>query len=292
MNVFYLKTKFFLLFLILSTISFGSSLTDKKEKKEDTEFVIAASELDKVLLLNSNKEIVREIDAENTYDAWELENGNVLYAWHYGVRMVTPSDSVCFNYESEDEIFACQPLANDNILIAECTKGRLLEVNFKGEIVKEIPLTFNIGGHSCFRGVRKLKNGHYLVSHYADKTVREYNENGVVIMEFKRPVNVYASQRLDNGNTVISDRFSISIYDTKGALIWEFNTKEYPQLGVYHLAGFQYLPNDEIVVCNWLGHAPYQKGIPIFKINLEKEILWKYENAKQTYSCANIQVIQ
>lgn len=276
----------------MSTILFASNAADKKNKKEETAFVVAASELNKVILLNSKKEIIREIDATNTYDAWELKNGNVLYAWRHGVRLVTPSDSVCLNYETKSEIFACQPIDNDNILIGDCTKGRLLEVNLKGDVIKEIALTFTKGGHSCFRGARKLKNGNYLVSHYADKTVREYDNNGVVVMEFKRPLNVYASQRLDNGNTVISDQFSISMYDIKGKMIWEFDTKKYPQLGVYHLTGFQYMPNDEIVVCNWLGHPPYHKGIPIFKINLEKEILWMFENAKQTYSCANVQVMQ
>ncbi len=292
MNLFYFKINFLLLIFSMSTVSCASYVTCKKKKKDDIAFVIASSEIDKVVLLNSKKEVAREIHADNTYDAWKLENGNVLYAWHYGVRMVTPADSLCFNYETKSEIFACQPIDNNNILIGDCTKGRLLEMNLKGDVIKEIPLTFTNGGHACFRGARKLKNGHYLVSHYADKTVREYNPKGAVVMEIKRPLPVYASQRLDNGNTVISDQFSMSMYDAKGKMIWEFDTKKYPQLGVYHLTGFQYLPNDEIVVCNWLGHPPYHKGIPIFKINLKKEIVWLFENAKQTYSCANVQVIQ
>lgn len=292
MKLLSLKIKFLFLIIGISAVAFGASETKKDNEKEKIDFVIAASELDKVLLINSNEQIVREIDADNTYDAWKLDNGNVLYAWHYGVKIVTPANHVCFSFDSESEIFACQPLSNGDVLIGECSNGRLIEVNAKGEIAKEVKLTYKNGGHGCFRNARKLDNGHYLVSHYADKTVREYNEKGVLIKEFIRPFNVYAAQRLPNGNTVISDKFCISIYNNEGSVIWEFNTKNYPQLGVYHLTGFQYLSNNEIVVCNWLGHKPYHKGVPVFKINLKKEIVWMYMNARQTYSCANIQVIK
>ncbi|WP_430931236.1 hypothetical protein [Saccharicrinis sp. 156] len=264
----------------------------KSEKIKNIKgYVITASELDKVLVLNDKNEIVRKIEANNTYDAWKLKNGNILYACHRGVRLITPADEIIWNYKSKSEIFACQPLGKNKMLVGECSKGRLIEISSTGEILKEIPLTYKKGGHGCFRGARKIKNGHYLVSHHADKTVREYNKNGDVVKEIVRPFNVYAAQRLSNGSTMISDVYCLSIYDKKGKMVWEFDAREYPELGVNHLTGFQVLPNDEIIICNWLGHSPYKKGIPVFKINMNKEILWKYTNAQQTYSCTNIQVL-
>ncbi len=284
-----------LIFILLLSFSHPSLLVasgsvKRAAKATSTAYILCASELDKVLVLNAQKEIIREIEANNTYDACKLKGGNILFAYHRGVKIITPSDEIVFNYQSESEIFACQPIERNRILIGECSAGRLIEVNRKGEILKEIPLRFEIGGHKCMRNARKLKNGNYLVSHYGDKTVREYDRNGVVIREFVRPNNVYAAQRLKNGNTVISDKLSLSVYDQYGTLIWEFNTKDYPELGVNHLAGFRYLPNDEIVVCNWLGHKPFKKGVPVFKINFDKKIIWKFNNAEQTYSCTNIQV--
>ena len=285
------KNVFILILALLSSSTFASEKVKKTHHQKSGGYIVTASERDKVLVLNAKEEIIREIDANNTYDASIFKNGDILFSYHRGVKIISPSDEIKFDFKSESEIFACQSIGKNKILIGECTNGRLIEVNLKGEILKGIPLSFKKGGHGCIRSARKIKNGHYLVNHYADKTVREYDKNGTVIQEFVRPNNVYAAQRLKNGNTVISDKFSLSIYNKEGQMIWEFKATEYPELGVNHLAGFQVLPNDEIIVCNWLGHKPYKKGIPIFKINLKKEILWKYHNANKTYSCTNIQVL-
>lgn len=268
----------------------SSGLSAKKKEKSADGFLVTASELDKVLLINSENEIIREIPAENTYDAWILKNQNILVNVNRGVKIVSPLNEEVFSFKSEHEVYACQPINNNRILIGECSAGRLIEINKKGNILKTIALTFDIGGHSCFRGARKLNNGNYLVAHYGDKTVREYDKNGTVIQEFVRPNQVYSAQRLKNGDTVISDQYTLSIYNKSGVLNWEFDSKEHPELGVNHLTGFQCLPNGDIVICNWLGHPPYQKGIPIFKVNRAKEVIWKFHNAKETYSCTNIQI--
>ncbi|WP_372774726.1 hypothetical protein [Mangrovibacterium sp.] len=282
---------FTILLAVLSpSILVASGNGEKTNKADSVAFIICASERGKVLLLNSREEIIREIEAKNTYDAHQLKGGNILYTCHYGVQIITPADEIAFDYQSESEIFACQAIEKNRILIGECSAGRLLEVDRKGKILKVIPLTYKVGGHICFRSARKLENGNYMVSQYGDKTVREYNSDGEIIQEFVRPNNVYGAHRLENGNTVIADKFALSIYDKNGNLIWEFNAKEYPELGVNHLAGFQYLPNNEIVVCNWLGHKPFKKGVPLFKINLDKKVIWTYNNAAQTCSCTNIQV--
>jgi len=280
-----------LLILISSILLQCSTLSVEEKERNSNAYLVSASELGKVVLINSQNEIIREIPAKNTYDAWMLKNQHILMNVDRGIKIVSPLNEEVFTYKSEQEIYACQPIDNNRILVGECSAGRLIEINKKGEIVKTIALTFDIGGHSCFRGARKLNNGNYLVAHYGDKTVREYDKNGMVIQEFVRPNHVYAAQRLKNGQTVISDQFTLSIYNKSGALAWEFDAKKHPELGVNHLTGFQYLPNGDIVVCNWLGHPPYKKGIPIFKINKSKEIIWKFHNAKETYSCTNIQIL-
>jgi hypothetical protein len=273
----------------LPDYAYAGSNKGKKEKVKG--YIISASERGKVLELDAGAKIIREIDAPNTYDACRLKNGNILIAYHHGVKIVSPDNQLVFDYKSESEIFACQPIGKNKLLIGECSAGQLLEVNYEGEVLKTIPLTFEQGGHSCFRSARKTKNNHYLVAHYADHTVREYDKNGNLIQEFKRPNPVYGVERLKNGKTVISDRYILSIYNKSGKLIWEFDTKKYPELGVFHLSGFECLPNNEFILCNWLGHQLAEIGVPVFKINLEGEVLWKYTNREKTHSCTNIQVL-
>lgn len=277
--------------LLLFTLVFVIASCSQAKEPTITGYMLTASELGQVLELDEAGDISRRISAENTYDVTKLANGNVLYAHHKGVKIVSPEGEEVFTYKSESEIFACQLLSDDKILVGECTAGQLLEMNLKGEISKRISLTYKKGGHGCLRNARKIDDGHYLACHYGDKTVREYDDRGNVLKEFVRPYNVYQAQRLDDGSTIISDKYCMSIYDTKDVMIWEFDAREYPSLGVNHLAGFEVLPNGEILICNWLGHHPYKEGVPLFKINREKEILWKYTNAEQTYSCTNVQVL-
>ena len=84
---------------------------------------------------------------------------------------------VVFEYQSASEIYACQRLPNGNTFIGECNAGRLLEVEPSGKVVKEIRLLpeGKDGGHLYMRNARRLANGHYLVAHYGDDVVREYD---------------------------------------------------------------------------------------------------------------------
>jgi hypothetical protein len=68
----------------------------------------------------------------------------------------------------------------------------------------------------------------------------------------------------------------ISVYNKKNELVWEWNAEDHPELGVYHLTGFELLPSNELLVCNWLGHYPLHKGIPMFSVDFDKNITWKY----------------
>ena len=84
---------------------------------------------------------------------------------------------VVFDYQSASEIYACQRLSDGNTFIGECNAGRLLEVDPSRQIVKEIRLLPDgkDGGHLYMRNARRLANGHYLVTHYGEDAVREYD---------------------------------------------------------------------------------------------------------------------
>ena len=57
---------------------------------------------------------------------WVLPNGNLLLTTGHGVKEVTRSKEVVFDYQSTNEIYACQRLTNGNTFIGECSSGRLL----------------------------------------------------------------------------------------------------------------------------------------------------------------------
>ena len=124
-------------------------------------------------------------------------------------------------YKGRVEVHAFQPLPDGRRMVAETGNKRIVEVDRDGKIVKEVPLTVDKPDpHRDTRMVRKLDNGHYLVCHEGDGAVREYDDTGKVVWEYKldlagRPrspghgpeghgTEVFGAIRLPNGNTLIA----------------------------------------------------------------------------------------
>ena len=164
------------------------------------------------------------------HDLWLLPNGNVLLALSINtVGEVTPDKKIVWKYTAKPkagyrgrvEVHGFQPLPDGRVMIGETGNKRIVEVNRDGKIVKEVPLTVDKPDpHRDNRMVRKLDNGHYLVCHEGDGAVREYDDSGKVVWQFKldldgRPaspghgpeghgINVFGAIRLSNGNTLIA----------------------------------------------------------------------------------------
>ena len=131
----------------------------------------------KVFLVDDRGKVEWSYDAANANDIWVLPNDNLLFNTGHGAKEVTRDKKVVFSYESTSEIYACQRLANGNTFIGECNAGRLLEVNPAGQIVHQVRLLpeGKDGGSAYMRNARKLANGNYIVAHYGDQVVREYD---------------------------------------------------------------------------------------------------------------------
>ena len=146
------------------------------------------------------------IPASSCNDLWVLPNGNLLFNTGHGVREVSRDKQILFDYQSTNEIYACQRLPNGNTFIGECNSGRLLEVEPSGRIASEIRLLpeGKDGGHAYMRNARRLANGHYLVTHYGDQVVKEYDPKGTVVRSIPALGGPHSAVRLPNGNTLIS----------------------------------------------------------------------------------------
>lgn len=144
-----------------------------------------------IVFIMENNRIVWQHKAPESNDIWVLPNGNLLFSTGKGVLEVTRQNDTVFHYASESPIFACQRLKNGNTFIGECNAGRLLEVSPEGNIVSDIcilPEGISDGTFAFMRNARKLDNGHYLVAHYGDECVKEYDQAGKVVWQVKYPV--------------------------------------------------------------------------------------------------------
>ena len=142
-----------------------------------------------IVFVMENNQMVWKHKAPDSNDLWILPNGNILFTTGHGVLEMTRQNDTIFHYESKSPVFACQRLKNGNTFVGECVTGRMLEISPKGKIVKEtciLPKGVKDGGFAFMRNARRLDNGHFLVAHYGDQCVKEYDANGKVVWKLIR----------------------------------------------------------------------------------------------------------
>lgn len=241
--------------------------------------LIAEHAHDRVALLNERGEVVWDYSVPHPQDVWMLPGGNILTTYYQGVREVTRAKKVVWEYKTSkpNEIPNCQPLPDGNVLIGIVGECRLIEVNRKGSILREIKLqTTEKTPHAQFRMCRKTPEGTYLVPFTAEGAVREYDAGGKVIREFPRKPSPVAALRLPNGNTLISAGGEVAEYDADNNIVWRVDAEWLPDIQFGTLAGLQRLPNGNTIVCNWnTSDTDGRVGAHIFELTPDKRVLWQ-----------------
>ena len=250
----------------------------------------------KVFIVSADGKAEWEYPAKNCNDLWVLPSGNLLFNTGHGVREVTRAKEVVFDYQSKSEIYACQRLTNGNTFVGECSSGRLLDVAPDGKtIVKEIRLLpeGRDGGHGYMRNARRLANGNYLVTHYGEGVVREYDADGKVVRSIPAAGGPHSVTRLPNGNTLITcgdQKGGSRVFevDADGKTVWQVQGEELPGISLKFIAGVQRLPNGNTVICNWLGHGQFGKAPHLIEITPDKRAVWTFADHVTMKTISNV----
>jgi len=252
----------------------------------------------KVFLISEEGKAIWEYPATNCNDVWMLPNGNILFNTGNGVKEVTREKKIVFQYDSKSEIYACQRLNNGNTFIGECNSGKLLEVAPDGKIVKLIKLLPDSvdGGHSFMRNARKLDNGNYLVAHYGLDVVREYDENGKIVMELPVKGGPHSVIRLPNGNTLVacSDHNGepkVVEFDSSEKIVWQVLKNDLPGIELKFMTGLQRLPNGNTIMTNWLGHNNFGKAPHAIEVTPDKKVVWQFNDFSFMQTMSSIQIL-
>jgi catechol 2,3-dioxygenase-like lactoylglutathione lyase family enzyme len=252
-----------------------------------------------VFIVSAEGKVEWEYPAPSSNDLWVLPNGNLLFNTGHGVREVTRAKQVVFDYQSTSEIYACQRLADGRTFVGECNAGRLLEVNPAGSIVKEIRLlpAGKDGGHLYMRNARCLANGHYLVAHYGDDAVREYDPAGRMVCEIPAAGGPHSAVRLPDGNTLIAcgDRpggSRVFEVDPAGRTVWQVRAEDLPGITLKFMAGLHRLPNGNTVMSNWLGHGQFGRAPHLIEVTRERRVVWTFADHQTMRTISSVQVLE
>ncbi|HET6249053.1 MAG TPA: PQQ-binding-like beta-propeller repeat protein [Tepidisphaeraceae bacterium] len=257
------------------------------------------------VVLNAKGEVEWEFPIGPTsHDIALLPNGNyLLHMSDTVIEEVTPEKKVVWTHTSVPtdakrgvQIHAFQRLANGNTMVSESGNCRIIEVDKDDKIVKQFPLTVvHHSTHSDTRLVRELDNGHYLVAHESDGTVREYDENGKVVWSYKVDLNgrpesgghgpeghgdhCYSAYRLPNGNTLIGGGNNNRVLEVNpaGKIVWSIDQKELPGITLAWVTMLEVLPNGNIIIGNC--HAGPENP-QLIEVTRDKKVVWTYKDFK------------
>ena len=191
----------------ICSVAFLSLLLSVSSLFAQTKTFAGADYSQGIVFVMENNQMVWKHKAPDSNDLWILPNGNILFTTGHGVLEMTRQNDTIFHYESKSPVFACQRLKNGNTFVGECVTGRMLEISPKGKIVKEtciLPKGVKDGGFAFMRNARRLDNGHFLVAHYGDQCVKEYDANGKMVWKLDVPGGPHSLTRLPNGHTLIA----------------------------------------------------------------------------------------
>lgn len=233
----------------------------------------------------------------NAHDLQVLANGNILVGTNpTTVVEMTPEKKVAWTYKAKPtpenrgrvEIHAFQRLDDGLTMIAESGNRRIVEVDAEGKVVKAVPLTVeHPDPHRDTRRARKLADGHYLVCHEGDGTVREYDDAGKVVWSYKlelgdRPrtdghdghgVEVYNALRKPDGNTLIAGGNNNRVFevDPAGKVVWSVEHDELPGIELRWVTTLMLKPNGNVVFGNT--HAG-PKNPQLVEVTPDKKVVW------------------
>lgn len=241
--------------------------------------------------------------AGDVHDLSLLPNGNVLFPMSSTeIVEMNPAKEVVWRYTSKPkegyngpvEVHAFQRLESGLTMIAESGNQRLIEIDAAGKIQKVIPLTIeNPHPHRDTRMVRQLTNGHYLVCHEADGTVREYDADAKVVWSYQldlggRPrsdghgpeghgTEVYGAIRLASGNTLIAAGNGNRVLEVNpaGEIVWSVEQTELPGITLAWVTSLHALPNGHIII----GNCHAGPGNPqLIEVTRDKHVVWQMKN--------------
>jgi len=271
-------------------------------------FIAADSSKQRIAIIDETGATEWEHRIGPLHDLHLLANGNVLFqdSWTHVVELDRKSDKIIWQYDAKQssgnenrkiEIHAFQRLGDGNTMIAESGRGRIIEVDASGKIVKEFQLHINNPHpHRDTRLARKLDNGHYLVCHEGDGAVREYDASGKVVWDYEVPLfgkapkdghgveafgnQCFSALRLANGNTLISTGNGHGVIEVtpKKETVWELHQNDLPGIQLAWVTTLQVLHSGNIVLGNChAGPANPQ----LIEVTREKKVVWKYQDSER-----------
>ena len=235
-----------------------------------------AAAQDKILVAGSGNPYIQLVDKQTGKVEWQhalekgeecntvalTKEGNVLYSYKKGAKVVTWNHRVVWDYPTphNTELQSATVLRNGRVLLGICgTPARFVELDRKGKVVNETTLDLKIEKpHSQFRQIFQLRNRNYLIPVMANREVREVSRKGKTVALYKVDGKPFSSLELPDGNLILpcGDNHCYILMERKtGKELKRVSGDELTGVSLLFVAQIQQLRNKHLLICNWNGHT-------------------------------------
>jgi hypothetical protein len=289
---------FFFFFFAISLFCSGSVVAGP--------FRVVLQGNDQLVILAKDGAIEWSMPWDAIHDIHVLPNGHIVV--QRGAAAVVEIDlatkQVVWSYDAQAsngnqgkpvEVHSFQPLMDGGVMIAESGPGRIIEIDRRGKLAKEIRLKIDKPQtHHDTRLARKLSSGNYLVCHEGDGVVREYDgQSGRVVWEYPVPLfdqqpreghgpeafgnQAFAALRLKNSHTLIATGNGHSVLEVspEKKIVWKLAQHDLPGITLAWVTTLEVLQNGNYVI----GNCHAGPGQPLL-IEIEpksKRVVWKLD---------------
>ena len=167
-----------------------------------------------------------------------------------------------------------QILGNDRFLVGNEGVSKLLEINSKGEILKEIQSeSLKKAEHGEFRLASKTTDGKYIFPLLESALLTVYDSNGKQLRRIETPAGVVSAQIIDDNSILCGGIFGLAIFDKNNKKTWTFTDVELQKtLGTKApviICDVKVLPNKNLL-CTTYG----DKSVPdVIELTFAKKIV-------------------
>lgn len=233
-------------------------------------------------------------------DATQLSNGNILFAYQFGVALVSPEKKVLWQHDAPagTEIHTAQPMGTDRVMFVQNGDPAKLVVMKIADNAVEKEFNLPTGNprnvHVQFRHARVTKAGTFLVAHMDMNKVSEYDDTGTEIWTVTVP-SPWSAARLKNGNTLVTgNRNFVREINPAGETVWELTQADVPDIRLFNTQTSCRLANGNTLVTNWRGPRGGNYPIQVIEVTPEKKLVWglrSWEEPANLGPASNIQIL-
>lgn len=221
-------------------------------------------------------------DGEDCNDVEVTKEGNILYAYTSGARLITRTQQIIWDFKSRkgEELFTATQLPTGNYLVAICgTPSRIIELNPEGKTVSELLFDTSITGvHDQFRQIVKTRQHTYLIPLMGKGEVIEMDAEKKILNQIPCGGNPFAIQILPNDNWLVScgDAHNfVEIDPVRKQVIRKVASDDIQGASLLFVAELVRYANGHTLISNWNGHSQDKTQPLLLEIDTDHQIVWQ-----------------